>query len=443
MNVPWHARRESGSTGLAPQRERRSVRRMIGSATAVLVVLALLVVGYSQHRASPSVDAFYEAPSSATASPVSRTQVRPGQLLRSELFTRGIPSTARAWRILYTTTRADGTNAVASAIVLLGKNAPAGRHPVLAWAHGTSGYAQACAPSLFPQPFGSGIRQELGQVIRRHWVLVATDYIGMGTDGPQPYLIGRSEGRAVLDAVRATRQLHQVSASNRTVVWGHSQGGGAALWAGQIQRAYAPDVPLVGVAAIAPTSDMPAVAARMNDVRGGMVFMAYIMTAYAAAYPDVRMDDYLTPTGQELVRAASERCTTAGNLVVQNAMANGTGPTLLSRSPLSGPLGQRLRENTPTGTGSTPLLIAQGGNDSLILPTMQRAYAKGLCDSGQRLDYRQYPGRNHSGVAKGNSPFLPQLISWTERRWAGAPAPDNCSTLTHRRSAGEPLTAKS
>lgn len=443
MNVRWHARRRASANGLAQRHERRSVRRLIASATAVFAVLALVVVGYSQHRASPSVDAFYDAPKTATPSQTGHAVNRPGHLLRSERFTRGIPETARAWRILYTTTRADGRDAVASAIVLLGKHAPAGRHPVLAWAHGTSGYAQACAPSLFPQPFGSGIRQELGQVIRRHWVLVATDYIGMGTQGPQPYLIGRSEGRAMLDAVRATRQLRQVSASNKTVVWGHSQGGGAALWTGQIQRAYAPDVPLVGVAAIAPTSDMPAIATRMNDVRGGTVFMAYIMTAYAAAYPDVRMDDYVSPAERKLIQAASDRCTTAGNLVLQNASSNRGGPPLLSRSPVSGPLGQRLQENTPTGVGTTPLLIAQGGRDSLILPKVQRAFAKGLCDNGQRLDYREYPGRNHSGVAKGNSPFLPQLITWTERRWAGDAAHDNCSKLTHGQPARTAAATKS
>lgn len=415
-------------------RRRRPARRLLGSATAVLVVLALLVVGYSQHRASPSVDAFYDPPNSVAQSRTAQAAAldRPGRLLRAEPFTRGIPQTARAWRILYTTTRADNSPAVASAIVLLGKHAPAGRHPVLAWAHGTSGYAEACAPSLFTQPFGSGIRQELGEVIRRHWVLVATDYTGMGTKGPQPYLIGQSEGRAMLDAVRATRQLRQVSASNRTVVWGLSQGGGAALWTGQIQRAYAPDVPLVGVAAIAPTSDMPAIAAHMNAVRGGMVFMAYIMTAYTAAYPDVHMDDYVSPAHRKLVRAASERCLTAANLVVRNAASTRTGP-LLKRSPLTGPLGQRLRENTPTGVGTTPLLVAQGGSDSLILPAVQRGFVKGLCDNGQRLDYREYPGRNHGGVARGNSPFLPQLITWTEHRWAGDATPDNCPRLTHAR----------
>lgn len=407
---------------------RHRLRRLIAGATVAVVLLALVVVGYSQHHAAPRVDAFYDRPKVVPS--------QPGRLVRAEPFTHGIPQTARAWRILYTTTRADGTPALASAIVLLGKRAPPGPHPVLAWAHGTSGYAKSCAPSLFPQPFGSGIRQELSQVVRHHWVLVATDYTGMGTAGPQPYLVGRSEGRAVLDSVRATRQLHQIAASNKTVVWGHSQGGGAALWTGQIQRTYAPDVPLDGVAAIAPTSDMPAIASRMNSIRGGMVFMSYVATAYAAAYPDVRIKDYASSGAQGVIRATSDRCLSAANLLVQDASAKGVAPPLLSRSPLTGPLGQRLRENTPTGTGTSPLLIAQGGSDSLILPSVQRAYVKGLCAHGQRLDYREYPGRNHSGVAKGNSPFLPQLITWTEQRLAGDAAPDTCSKLIHGSPTG-------
>jgi len=42
-----------------------------------------------------------------------------------------------------------------------------------------------------------------------------------------PYLIGESEGRAVLDSVRTARDLPDAGASHRFAVWGHSQGGPA------------------------------------------------------------------------------------------------------------------------------------------------------------------------------------------------------------------------
>lgn len=78
-------------------------------------------------------------------------------------------------------------------------------------------------------------------------VVVAADYPGLGTPGMHPYLIGESEGRAVLDSVRAARDLPDAGASNRFAVWGHSQGGHASLYTGELAASYAPDLRLVGV----------------------------------------------------------------------------------------------------------------------------------------------------------------------------------------------------
>jgi hypothetical protein len=68
-------------------------------------------------------------------------------LLRSEPFTRTVLDGACAWRILSTTTREDGTPAVASALVVAATDLPAGPRPVIAWTHGTTGIAEQCAAS--------------------------------------------------------------------------------------------------------------------------------------------------------------------------------------------------------------------------------------------------------------------------------------------------------
>jgi pimeloyl-ACP methyl ester carboxylesterase len=91
-------------------------------------------------------------------------------------------------------------------------------------------------------------------MLARGYVVVATDYPGLGTPGIHPYLIGKSEGRAVLDSVRAARDLPDAAASNRFAVWGHSQGGHASLYTGELAASYAPDLKLVGVAAAAPAT---------------------------------------------------------------------------------------------------------------------------------------------------------------------------------------------
>ena len=53
---------------------------------------------------------------------------------------------------------------------------------------------------------------------------------GSGTPGVHPYLIGDSEAYSVLDSVRAARELPDAKAQKRFAVWGHSQGGHAALF---------------------------------------------------------------------------------------------------------------------------------------------------------------------------------------------------------------------
>lgn len=113
--------------------------------------------------------------------------------------------------------------------------------PVIAWVHGTTGSARTCAPSVLKDPFGAGAFFALDQVIDHGWALVATDYIGLGTEGLHPYLIGQGEARSVLDAVRAAHQVEAVDLADQTIVWGHSQGGHAALWTGMLAPTYAPD----------------------------------------------------------------------------------------------------------------------------------------------------------------------------------------------------------
>jgi hypothetical protein len=64
-------------------------------------------------------------------------------------------------------------------------------------------------------------------------------------------MIGRSQGSALLDAVRAARGLPAAGLSTNSPVglYGYSQGGGASGWAAQIQPDYAPELSRSGVVA--------------------------------------------------------------------------------------------------------------------------------------------------------------------------------------------------
>lgn len=191
-------------------------------------------------------DAFYAAPASLP--------IGPGALLRTEPFDRGVPANAHAWRVLYTTTDAHGAAALSSALVMLAKDAPAGPRRVVNWTHGTTGAARGCAPSMLAEPFAN--MPGLAGLLERGWLLVATDYAGLATADAHPYLIGEGEAHSALDALRAVRRMPEVKVAERTVVWGHSQGGHAALWTGIVAPGYAPELVIAGVAAAAPASDL-------------------------------------------------------------------------------------------------------------------------------------------------------------------------------------------
>jgi uncharacterized membrane protein HdeD (DUF308 family)/predicted esterase len=412
----WNALRPPGEA--RPRTRARRLARTAGAVAALVVVGVLLAVSIGMQRASPRPDAFYTAPAGLPD--------EPGHLLRSEPFTRGMPEGTHAWRILYTTTREDGVPAVASGLVLVGGDAPGGPRPVVAWAHGTTGFAERCAPTLLRDPLAAGAMPALDQVVANGWVLVATDYTGLGTTGPHLYLIGQGEGRSVLDSVRAARELDGVELSDETVVWGHSQGGHAALWTGMLAPAYAPDVPLHGVAALAPASDLPELVTTLDNLSIGSLFAAYAVAAYDAIYPDVRFDDVVRPGAGVQVREMAGRCLSEPKALVSVLDALSFGRTVLARGSLPATFAERLAENVPTGPIDAPVLVAQGGTDPLVLPAMQQEFVALRCADGQAVDYRVYEGRDHMGVVADDSPLVPDLLAWTQDRFDGLPAASTC-----------------
>ncbi|MGX1809663.1 lipase family protein [Nocardia sp. NPDC055321] len=394
--------------------------RVVAAATALLIAVAAAVTSAHLRAGTPRVDAFYTAPAEIPAAA--------GTLLRAEPFTRDVPGAARAWRILYTTTLDTGRPALSSGIVVVPEREAAEPFPVIAWAHGTTGYARPCAPSLATHPFESGALPALEQIIESGWALVATDYIGLGTEGSHPYLIGQGEGRSVLDAVRAARQLTETRLADRTVVWGHSQGGHAALWAGLLAPGYAPDAGVIGVAALAPASDAVGLVSRLPEITGGSVFASYVVAAYTAHYPDVRFDAYIDPAARTLVRQMSERCLAEPGVLVSvlSALSLEKDRPIFATDPLTGPLGVRLRENIPAGALTVPILLAQGAADTLVDPGVQSLYATTRCVDGWNLDYRTYPGRDHVGVVAADSPLVPDLLGWTQQRLSNLPQQPAC-----------------
>lgn len=353
----------------------------------------------------------------------------PGELLRVEAFAQDIPGHARGWRILYTTTGLDGDVRLASGIVVASTKAPAGPRPVIAWAHGTTGIARGCAPSLLKNTFA--FVPAWPQVLEQGWVWVATDYSGLGTAGPHPYLVGRSEAYAMLDAARAARAIDSLEVSPLAVAWGHSQGGHAALWAGIVAPDYAPDVGLAGVAAVAPASDLVELVSAVHDAFIGRMLSALLVYAYSEVYTDVEADELLRPWARPLARDMAGRCMAGLEIAVSALPALLGRPTLFRRNPPSGTFRQRLSENTPVDRIDAPLLIAQGGEDSTVPPGIQGGYVARRCLDGQPIDYRGFPAQDHLSIVGEDSPVPDLLIDWSRARFAGEASADRCVISQH------------
>jgi len=405
------------------RRTRPGARRLVGNVAALVGTLALAAVGVGLDRAAHHPDGFYTAPADAPD--------EPGRLLRSEPFTSDeVPDDAAAWRILYTTTRVDGTPTVASGLVVAPRDATgltARPADVVAWAHGTTGVTPGCAPSVLPDGLAAGAMLVQDDVLAQGWAIVATDYAGLGTAGPHAYLVGEPAAHDVLDAVRAAHELDDVALSDRHVVWGHSQGGGAALWTGIVAPDYAPDVALHGVVALAPASNPSALLAHLPDVSIGALFASYAAHGYTATYPDVRFADVVRPGARVIVREMAQRCLADRGVVVSALTALLLDqPVWAHDDPYTGAFGERLDQNVPSGPIAAPLLVAQGTADSIVVASAQDEYVAARCAAGYAVDHRSYAGLDHMPLVEPGSPLLPDLLAWTRDRFAGAPAADSC-----------------
>jgi hypothetical protein len=128
-----------------------------------------------------------------------------------------------------------------------------------------------------------------------------------------------------------------------------------------------------------------------------------------------------------LVREAADRCLDLPDAIPSAVTAMLSRQPIYAVTPLAGALGRRLAQNTPTGPIKVPLLIAQGDDDDVVLPSLQRSYVNQLCHSGQSVEYRIYRRRDHNSLVWPGSRLVRDLLAWTEARFAGRPQESGCS----------------
>jgi acetyl esterase/lipase len=331
-----------------------------------------------------------------------------------------------AHRVLYRSTSPEGKPIAVSGVVIIPPGtAPAGGWPIVAWAHPTTGIVPRCAPSLanflFQQIAGSRPLTEQG------YAIAATDYPGLGTVGPHPYLVGVSEARAVIDSVRAARTFPGTS-GKRYAVWGHSQGGQAALFTGMISKDYAPELELLGVAAAAPATDLATLMTDDLNTTGGRNLTAMTVWSWSFFY-GVAADSVVALAVMPVVDRLAEECIESPFDIL--ARARTAAPLaqefLTVKNPAEiEPWQSLLSRNSPGELPPTlPVLLAQGTDDGLVRPLVTWNYMGRLCGAGSKVRLIMLPGVSH-GLAAAKS--ADAAVAWIADRFAGRPVPSDCKS---------------
>ncbi len=382
---------------------------------AVMVLVAAVGSAHVQTGAEQAaLQPFYAVPD-----PLPTT---PGTLIRMEPLGVTVPH-ASAYRILYVSERPDGTPAASGGMIFIpDAPVPEGGRPVVAWAHGTLGMGDACVPSRSANPL-QDTDNWLDQMMSLGWVVVSTDYVGLGTPGPNLYLVAQSEVRDVVNAVRAARNVPQADAGSRYVTWGHSQGGHSSIWTGHLGESYAPELTLLGVAAAAPALNLPAIMGAQWGNVVGWVIGPDVVESWPAYYPGLGVDGLLTDAAQDNTTRLAAECIKESGLEGQARQA--LGQDFFANDPLNlASWANAAADQTPPPMpASMPVFLAQGTADTVVLPWPNAIVQQEWCSAGSTISVLWMGGVNHFPAATTSGP---SAVEWIADRFAGRPAPRTC-----------------
>ncbi|MBS1089918.1 lipase family protein [Gluconobacter wancherniae] len=397
------------------------------------VSLATLSVDGVAHAATSqeAAEAFYDRQGEFSA-PV-------GRILRKEGLSSPWlpPNTARAMRILYSSTDGlvAGHRVAVSGYVLFPKGPmPKGGWRLISWAHGTTGFADACAPSrMGPAPRD---RAYLGAWLEKGFAIVATDYQGLGTPGPHPYLLYQPEAYSVLDATRAVIADTSLNIRNEVVLVGQSQGAGAALATAWEYPRYAPDLHIAGavltglVTAIGDAQRLHQTSVSSHYTTISDMDPSFAMLRLAgsdqALEPSTDLTPYLTEKGMAMYRTAQSGCLhdlfkTAKQIDVKK------GKELLKTGLPASDDEFDGHFTLPDAHVTIPLFVGTGLADNMAGTNGQYEAVKQLCAAGTSVTWHTYPGLTHSGTV---NYALRDSLPFVETILAGKPASSTCGTVT-------------
>ncbi|MDY5786445.1 alpha/beta hydrolase [Corynebacterium sp.] len=345
--------------------------------------------------------------------------------------TVGLVGAAEQHRFAYTTSDQHGQPATSTGTVFLPHgHAPEGGWPVLAWAHGTVGLGDECAPSINAPSARDA--EYLNHWLNQGYAIVASDYAGLGSPGFHSYLNGKVAAANVVDSIQAAHSLPLgAELSTAWAVIGQSQGGGVALHVAHRASALSHELGLDYRGAVA--TGAPAYIEEIVLAAGpsfppvplpaGMTtYGLYILAAVEEAHPEIDLNSALTDEGRFMIDEAKKSC--------YDEVAAAAVGTSLSRAftkPLRDVPGladaTRAFMSTPVAGYDKPVFLGHGIQDidvpspiGVVLNSDMwlRQFSPGAAARNARVEVHWYP-TDHSGTVnlstRDSTPFLRGVFS--------------------------------
>ena len=362
------------------------------------------------------------------------TNRSPGTLLRQEPLEahQSLEYAAGNVRLLYTSTEGlfgKDVLAVSGALFLPAGTPPEGGWPLLAWTHGTVGVADICAPSW------NG-RQSRDTTYLNYWLangyaIVASDYQGLGTPGTHPYLATRPEAYSNLDAIRAVQRA-DFPVSDTVVLFGQSQGGGAALATGGFAQSYAPELDIRGIVATGPPYFSAEALIALDKVRPrdvvdpklGYNFLAMVMLGMIDS--TFEMEGFVSSDILPVAKAVDNTCYVDIKKRIKREQI--TYNKAFKQSPTKRLTKAFQRMEYPTLELPMPAFIGTGGKDKDAPVRMQQALVRDACKAGSRIQAQFYVTGTHGSVVNGSTEDSSKFVS---AAFAGEILPGNCENLPY------------
>jgi acetyl esterase/lipase len=361
----------------------------------------------------------------------------PGMMLREEALPDKLmlANASEGRRILYTSTDgiAGKTPITVSGAVFFPKGSPpSSGWPIIAWAHGTVGIADVCAPSW--QGRSQRDVEYLNTWLTQGYAIVASDYQGLGTPGVHPYLAVRPEAYSVLDGLRAS--LHQYpQLSNSVVIVGQSQGAQAAIAVAGLASRYAPEITVRGTVAtgvpfIRPPKPMSENVPRPSDNQSDkadptLTYRLLVLYLTQRLIPEFTFADYVSDRAMPTVALARTECYPA---LLKSTQMAGLTPGNTFRKDIT----ELSNAVFPYMMYSTlkfdhPVFVGTGTEDRDVNPkSHQYPLVKAACEASSTIEHHYYPGLDHSGTVNAS---LADSIPFVKKLFAGEPIVSNCGSV--------------